>query len=286
MFYPKQLSCLFSIDVRGWTPLHYASRFSDQDTVEFLLQKGFRCDAQTISRYNCLHLAACNKNIGVIKLIWDNFGNGADKNAKDFKGFAPIHLASAKGLVSTVKFLLDQSDTIEKQPLNQDHSNPLHEAVMFKQKEVVKLLLKNGLDKNLKNKKGETPIMIAKNIVSQTNGWEMINDQEILQMLSPKIKRRIKIKALKASRWLFGPSSSQNTRIGSGDGTTNANNFIPINHNVNETTGAMSQAMNALNKRGENLSRLENLTANMDSQAQIFAKNAELLRKKNEKLFG
>ena len=81
-----KLSFLFSIDVRGWTPLHYASRFSDQDTVEFLLQKGFRCDAQTISRYNCLHLAACNKNIGVIKLIWDNFGNVADKNAKDFKG--------------------------------------------------------------------------------------------------------------------------------------------------------------------------------------------------------
>jgi len=286
-FNPKHLlSCRQTIDVRGWTPLHYASRFSDQDTVEFLLQKGFRCDAQTISRYNCLHLAACNKNIGVIKLIWDNFGTGADKNAKDFKGFAPIHLASAKGLVSTVKFLLDQSDTIEKQPLNQDHSNPLHEAVMFKQKEVVKILLKNGLDKNLKNKKGETPIMIAKNIVSQTNGWEMINDQEILQMLSPRIKRRIKIKALKASRWLFGPSSSQNTSIGSGDGTTNANNFIPVNHNVNETTGAMSQAMNALHKRGENLSRLENLTANIDSQAQTFAKNAELLRKKNEKLYG
>merc|ERR1711862_710895 len=100
-------------------------------------------------------------------------------------------------------------------------------------------------------------------------------------MLSPRIKRRIKIKALKASRWLFGPS--QNTRIGSGDGTTNANNFIPVNHNVNETTGAMSQALNALHKRGENLSRLENLTANINSQAQTFAKNAELLRKKNEK---
>ena len=277
-----KLSFLFSIDVRGWTPLHYASRFSDQDTVEFLLQKGFRCDAQTISRYNCLHLAACNKNFGVIKLIWDNFGNVADKNAKDFKGFAPIHLASAKGLVSSVKFLLDQSDT-EKQPLNNDHSNPLHEAVIFKQKEVVKLLLKNGLDKNLKNKKGETPIMIAKNIVSQTNGWEMINDQEILQMLSPRIKRRVKIKALKASRWLFGPSS-QNTRIVSG--STTDNNFVPVSHNVNETTGAMSQALNALNKRGENLSRLENLTANIDSQAQTFAKNAELLRKKNEKLYG
>ena len=244
-----------------------------------MLQKGFRCDAQTISRYNCLHLAACNKNIGVIKLIWDNFGTGADKNAKDFKGFAPIHLASAKGLVSSVKFLLDQSDT-EKQPLNNDHSNPLHEAVIFKQKEVVKLLLKNGLDKNLKNKKGDTPTMIAK------NNKETINDQEILQILSPKIKRRIKIKALKASIWLFGPSSSQNTRIGAGDSTTtNANNFIPVNHNVNETTGAMSQAMNALHKRGENLSRLENLTANIDSQAQTFAKNAELLRKKNEKLY-
>ena len=63
--------------------------------------------------------------------IWDNFGNGADKNAKDFKGFAPIHLASAKGLVSTVKFLLDQSDTIEKQPLNQDHSNVLLSCVKF-----------------------------------------------------------------------------------------------------------------------------------------------------------
>ena len=265
------------IDVRGWTPLHYASRFSDQDIIEFLLQKGFCCDAQTISRYNCLHLAACNKNIGVIKLIWDNFGNG-DKNAKDFKGFAPIHLASAKGHISIVKYLLDQSD-IEKQPLNQDQSNPLHEAVMFKQKEVVELLLKNGLDKNLKNKKGETPKMLAKHIVTQSNGWE-INDLEILHILSPRIKRKIKIEALKAARWLFGPS--QNTRTGSG---TTSNNFVAVNHTINSTTGDLSQARDALVKRGENLSRLENLTENIDSQAQIFAKNAEALRRKNEKLF-
>jgi ankyrin repeat protein len=277
-FNPKHLlACRQSIDVRGWTPLHYASRFSDQDIIEFLLQKGFRCDAQTISSYNCLHLAACNKNIGVIKLIWDNFGNG-DKNAKDFKGFAPIHLASAKGHISIVKYLLDQSD-IEKQPLNQDQSNPLHEAVMFKQKEVVELLLKNGLDKNLKNKKGETPKMLAKHIVTQSNGWE-INDLEILHILSPRIKRKFKIEALKAASWLFGPS--QNARTGSG---TTSNNFVAVNHTINSTTGDLSQARDALVKRGENLSRLENLTENIESQAQIFAKNALELRRKNEKLY-
>ena len=50
-----------------------------------------------------------------------------------------------------------------------------------------------------------------------------------------------------------------------------------------EATGAMAQAMNAMRERGEKLERLDNKTAQLQSDASNYAEMARQLKEKNRK---
>ena len=78
-----------------------------------------------------------------------------------FEGAQPIHLAVIKGNAEIVKMLLDNGAQIDIKAKNRDQATPLHWAVFFQQKEMVSLLIKSGANINALDAHGGTPVDTA-----------------------------------------------------------------------------------------------------------------------------
>ena len=89
----------------GFTPLQLASFFSRADVVKFLLARG--ADANAVSRnpmkLTALHSSVAANHIPITKLL---LANGAEVNARQEGGFAPIHAAGQHGDVAMIQLLL------------------------------------------------------------------------------------------------------------------------------------------------------------------------------------
>lgn len=109
-----------------------------------------------------------------IKIVKMLIGNGADVNAKDtVQCWTPLHFAVREGHFDIVKLLLESGAVIDAQ--DAFGNTPLIEAVMsFKgDPQIIEILLAYGADKNIKNKEGVSPLILA----------ETIGDQAIFKLL-------------------------------------------------------------------------------------------------------
>jgi len=90
----------------GFTPLQLASFFSRADGVKFLLARG--ANANSVSRnpmkLMALHSSVAANHIPITKLL---LANGAEVNARQEGGFAPIHAAGQNGNVTMIQLLLE-----------------------------------------------------------------------------------------------------------------------------------------------------------------------------------
>lgn len=86
---------------------------------------------------------------------------GADVNYVDSAGETPLHGAAAWGRANMVHLLLSAGANCNIQALNTNNMIPLHWAARANL-ETVKVLLKAGADRNLKDALGNTPYDIAK----------------------------------------------------------------------------------------------------------------------------
>jgi uncharacterized protein len=78
----------------GFTPLHLAAFFGEEEAVKILLERG--ADVSVVSRnpkivVTPLHSAAAGSHPGVVKLLLEA---GADVNAAQDRGFTPLHSAA------------------------------------------------------------------------------------------------------------------------------------------------------------------------------------------------
>lgn len=91
----------------GFTPLHYAAYFGQEDAAKILLERG--ADVSLVARRESirvtpLHSAASGGHAGIVKLLLEH---GADPNAAQDGGFAPLHSAAQNEDRESVEALLE-----------------------------------------------------------------------------------------------------------------------------------------------------------------------------------
>jgi uncharacterized protein len=88
--------------------------------------------------------------------------NGADVNARETKGWTPLHFAVQSYLPDTVKLLIEKGTDVNATDFFSN--TPLHKALSSSagRGEIINLLLKAGANKNITNKSGISPYQDAK----------------------------------------------------------------------------------------------------------------------------
>jgi len=163
---------------KGWSPLHYAARFSKTKTVEILLQAG--ADPNSVSKKNPLSpmdVASGLNRKAILKLLREKGGCFAELtlhtsvedldresilefleddtvniNERDARGWMPIHYAVESDYKDIVKLLLENGANVNGATL--DGLNPLEIANDKGNKELVKLLQGKGGKPNVYRSKG------------------------------------------------------------------------------------------------------------------------------------
>ncbi len=99
-------SLVASYSSDGWTPLHLAAAFADEETVRMLLERGADAHARSHNDLASKPLHACIARFGSDASARDLIEYGANVNATQSGGITPLHLAAAQGKPQMVDLLL------------------------------------------------------------------------------------------------------------------------------------------------------------------------------------
>lgn len=105
----------------GFTPLHFACFFGQEEVVRMLLEAG--ADVTAVSKNPMqlmpLHSAASARNLGAVQALLDH---GAPVNSKQQKGWAPLHAAAQNGDAEMYRLLVSRGADPEQ--ANEDGVTP------------------------------------------------------------------------------------------------------------------------------------------------------------------
>jgi len=148
-----------AVENDGWTALHHAACNGEKEVVQLLLDRGADIEAVTSSDWDmALHIAAQFGKKEVAQLLLDR---GADINAKSAYDETALTLAAWGGSKDVTQLLLDQGADIEATTKGIGYT-ALHDAVNSGHEEVARLLLEHGSNVARKDKRGRTPLQIAR----------------------------------------------------------------------------------------------------------------------------
>lgn len=185
------------------TNLMMASFVGDKDVLNALLDLGEDVNRKNIQGKTALMYACIENNLDIASILLDN---GADPNEKTSIGTTVFMKAVLKGSLSMLNLLLDYGANIndvdnmkenalfksidEKRTniskfliedcnidincVNINGTNSIILATKRKEYEIVRLLLKKGIDTKIKTKSNENFLSVAKNL----------NDSKMLEILS------------------------------------------------------------------------------------------------------
>ena len=154
------------------TALHIASFNGHTDTVQLLIEHSADVNSRDQSHRTPLHLASVMRNAYSLHLA-SVMGNastvelllqrGADVNARAKDDSTPLHRAAFSGRPRAVELLLQHG--AEVNACNVANMTPLHKSLLNDltppHADVVRLLLKNGANVDIKDDKSRTPFLIA-----------------------------------------------------------------------------------------------------------------------------
>lgn len=142
---------------KGMTGLHLAAYFGVQKAVNTLVEKGADIDAKDKHGRAPLLRAVARGEEAVIKLLLEN---GAEIDGKDYHGRTPLLWAAGRDKEAVVKLLLEKGADIDSKD-NQGRM-PLLWAAAGGHEAIIKLLLEKGADIDMKNTEwGQTPLSLA-----------------------------------------------------------------------------------------------------------------------------
>jgi len=132
-------------DRDGWTAFRYAASAANRDLVNLFIAKG--------ADVSSLPMAACAGNLAHVKSLVEQ---GADVDAKDELGWAPLYWAASTGQTDVAEFLIAKGADVRARTTDEDTA--LHQAAQAGQAKLVELLIFKGADANAKDKRGNTPL--------------------------------------------------------------------------------------------------------------------------------
>jgi ankyrin repeat protein len=132
-------------DDDGYTPLDLAIDYEEIETADLLRKHG--------GKHGTIHIAILGGDAEGVK---EFLAGGADVNAKNRRGWTPLHYAKTK---EVIKMLIKKGADVNAK--NQQGWTPLGFAVANGDKETAELLIEKGADMNAKDDVGMTPLHVA-----------------------------------------------------------------------------------------------------------------------------
>jgi ankyrin repeat protein len=147
----------------GFTPLHLAVKNSNVEITQFLLEKEALINTRSTQNLSPLHLAIEQGNVAMVDLL---LKKGADKEAatkyyspKQISSWSPLLIAIWLGKDEIAQNLLTAGANVQYKSL--ENQNALHLAVEKNNFNLVKTLVEKGINRDLIDKNGKTPIKLA-----------------------------------------------------------------------------------------------------------------------------
>ncbi|KAL3866107.1 hypothetical protein ACJMK2_043440 [Sinanodonta woodiana] len=175
------------IDIKnknGVTPLQFALSFKCEEAAKLLIDKG--CDVNFRSGRldkTPLHISS---EMGLLELVCILLKKGADLTAKDKKGHSPMHYASMKGHKHIVDMLIkENADQAESRSLNHRRKTdtnglaPIHYAARGGRVDVVRSLIESGVDTDLPDMFGRSPLYLAARFGHQNVVTELLRVENV-----------------------------------------------------------------------------------------------------------
>lgn len=149
------------VDRAGYSILHYAVDFANEQVFDFLLKCISSVNQQNrLERETPLHLAVKGENRNIIVLLCKA---KADVNVKDRLGNTPLHLAVGK-----INVKKERRSYREKHEVDQ---------------ETVELLIKAGANVNEKNNLGKTPLHIVVELSHGNFYLDSVSQKKLIRLL-------------------------------------------------------------------------------------------------------
>ncbi|MBK4735520.1 ankyrin repeat domain-containing protein [Noviherbaspirillum pedocola] len=139
------------------TALHLAVLYAHEAAAVYLLEKGADANAVDSAGRAPLHLATIARQTNFVRML---LNAGADVNLKDAKGYSPLHSISSVGnSTEIIDLLLERGADVNA--ADNGGVTPIFDAVYNAQPVLVKKLLEHGAMFNAFDNNGEQPIHFA-----------------------------------------------------------------------------------------------------------------------------
>ncbi|XP_043940877.1 caskin-2 isoform X2 [Protopterus annectens] len=196
------------ISLDGQIPLHLSAQYGHYEVSEMLLQHQSNPCIINKSKKTPLDLACEFGRLKVAQLLLNSnvcvaLLEGQSKDGSDINFTTPLHLAARNGHKEVIRLLLKAGIDINKQGKT---GTALHEAALYGKTEVVRLLLEAGVDVNIRNTYNQT----ALDIVNQFTTTQA--SKEIKQLLR-EASGIVQVRALK-DYWNVHDPTALNVRAG------------------------------------------------------------------------
>ncbi|NWZ61051.1 CSKI2 protein, partial [Acrocephalus arundinaceus] len=192
----------------GQIPLHLSAQYGHYEVSEMLLQHQSNPCLINKAKKTPLDLACEFGRLKVAQLLLNShlcvaLLEGQSKDATDPNYTTPLHLAAKNGHKEIIRQLLRAGIEINKQTKT---GTALHEAALYGKTEVVRLLLEGGVDVNIRNTYNQT----ALDIVNQFTTSHASKD---IKQLLREASGILKVRALK-DFWNLHDPTALNVRAG------------------------------------------------------------------------
>ncbi|KYO31145.1 caskin-2 isoform A [Alligator mississippiensis] len=192
----------------GQIPLHLSAQYGHYEVSEMLLQHQSNPCLINKAKKTPLDLACEFGRLKVAQLLLNSHMcvallEGQSKDSSDPNYTTPLHLAAKNGHKEIIRQLLKAGIEINKQTKT---GTALHEAALYGKTEVVRLLLEGGVDVNIRNTYNQT----ALDIVNQFTTSHASKD---IKQLLREASGILKVRALK-DFWNLHDPTALNIRAG------------------------------------------------------------------------